>query len=107
VFAIAIGFALAGLCASGYRLFRMRLPSFRRLEVEPLPAPFAAIPLLPFSTPFLIMRNTLRVRRLKRHRAGLIIAATVLAGLWSLAFATVVGDCPSAAHQPLILIHPE
>ena len=36
LFAIAIGFAVAGLCASGYRLFGMHFPSFRLLEVGPM-----------------------------------------------------------------------
>ena len=63
MFAIAFGFAIAGLCASGYRLFRLRFPSFRLLEVGPMPTRFAAVPVLVFSAPFLIMRNTLRGRR--------------------------------------------
>ena len=54
LFAIAIGFAVAGLCASGYRLFGLHFPSFRLLEVGPMPGRFAAIPLLIFSAPFLI-----------------------------------------------------
>ena len=41
IFAIAFGFGVAGLCASGYRLFRMHFPSFRLLEVGPMPARFA------------------------------------------------------------------
>jgi len=32
-FSLAIGFAVAGLCASGYRLFSRHFPSFRLLEV--------------------------------------------------------------------------
>ena len=57
-FALAIGFAVAGSCASGYRLFSRHIPSFRLLEVGPVPARFAAIPLLMFSAPYIIMRNT-------------------------------------------------
>ena len=38
-FAIAIGFAVAGLCASGYRLFGLHFPSFRMLEAGPMAAP--------------------------------------------------------------------
>jgi hypothetical protein len=44
-FALAFGFSIAGLCASGYRLFMRHFPSFRLLEVGPVPARFAAIPL--------------------------------------------------------------
>ena len=89
-FALAIGFAIAGLCASGYRLFSRHMPSFRLLEVGPVPARFAAIPLLMFSAPYIIMRNTLRGRRLEKRRTDLVMVATVIAGLWSLMSGTVV-----------------
>src|SRR5579883_1100872 len=85
LFSLAFGFAVAGLCASGYRLFSTHFPSFRLLEIGPVPARFAAVPLLIFSAPFIIMRNTLRGRRLERRRAE-----TVMAGLWSLMSGTVV-----------------
>ena len=49
LFAIAIGFAVGGLCSSGYRLFGMHFPSFKLLEAGPMPARFAAVPLLIFS----------------------------------------------------------
>jgi hypothetical protein len=90
LFAIAIGFAIAGLCASGYRLYGINFPSFRLLEAGPMPARFAAVPLLIVCAPFLIMRNTLRGRRLEGRRPELVMAATVLAGLWSLMSGTIV-----------------
>jgi hypothetical protein len=90
LFALAFGFAVAGLCASGYRLFSKHFPSFRLLEIGPVPARFAAVPLLIFSAPFIIMRNTLRGRRLERRRAEIVMVATVIAGLWSLMSGTVV-----------------
>jgi hypothetical protein len=90
LFAIAIGFAVAGLCSSGYRLFGMHFPSFKLLEAGPMPARFAAVPLLIFSAPFLIMRNTLRGRRIERRPAEFVMAATVVAGLWSLMVGSVV-----------------
>jgi hypothetical protein len=89
-FALAIGFAVAGLCASGYRLFSRHVPSFRLLEVGPVPARFAAIPLLMFSAPYIIMRNTIRGRRIEGRRAEIVMVATVIAGLWSLMCGTVV-----------------
>jgi hypothetical protein len=89
-FALAIGFAVAGLCASGYSLFSRHLPSFRLLEVGPVPARFAAIPLLMFSAPYIIMRNTIRGRRLEGRRTEIVMVATVIAGLWSLMSGTVV-----------------
>ena len=82
IFAIAFGFAIAGMCASGYRLFRLRFPSFRLLEVGPMPTRFAVVPVLVFSAPFLIMRNTLaraplraaqcRVRDDRHHRRRIV-----------------------------------
>jgi hypothetical protein len=90
LFALAMGFALAGMCASGYRLFRKRFPSFRLLEVGPMTARFAAIPLLMFSAPYIIMRNTLRGRRIEGRRVEAVMVATVIAGLWSLMSGTVI-----------------
>ena len=89
-FSLALGFAVAGLCASGYRLFSRHFPSFRLLEVGPVPARFAAIPLLMFSAPFIIMRNTLRGRRIEGRRTEIVMVATVIAGLWSLLSGSVV-----------------
>ena len=90
VFALAFGFAVAGTCASGFRLFFSHFPSFRLLEIGPVPARFAAVPLLIFSAPFIIMRNTLRGRRLERRRGEVVMVATIIAGLWSLMSGTVV-----------------
>ena len=90
LFAIGFGFAVAGLCASGYRLFSTHFPSFRLLEVGPVAARFAAIPLLMFSAPFIIMRNTIRGRRIEGRRTEIVMIATVIAGLWSLMSGTVV-----------------
>jgi hypothetical protein len=90
LYAVAIGFAVAGLCATGYRLTGARLPSFRMLEVGPTAARLAAVPLLIFAAPYLIMRNTLRARRLQGRPAEFVMVATVIAGLWSLMSGTVV-----------------
>jgi hypothetical protein len=43
-----------------------------------------------FAAPFIIMRNTLRARRMERRRGELVMVATVIAGLWSLMSGTVV-----------------
>jgi hypothetical protein len=89
-FSLALGFAVAGLCASGYRLFANQSPSFRLLEIGPAIARFASIPLLMFAAPFIIMRNTLRGRRIEGRRTEFVMVATVIAGLWSLMSGTVV-----------------
>jgi hypothetical protein len=89
-FALAMGFAFAGLCASAYCLFSASVPSFRLLEVGPMTTRFAAVPLLVFSAPYIIMRNTLRGRRIEGRRIEVVMVATVIAGLWSLMSGTVV-----------------
>jgi hypothetical protein len=43
-----------------------------------------------FAAPFIIMRNSVRARRIERRRGQMVMAATVIAGLWSLMSGTVV-----------------
>ncbi|HVB16334.1 MAG TPA: hypothetical protein VNF04_07370 [Stellaceae bacterium] len=82
--ALALGFAFAGLSASGYRLATTRLPSFSLLQGGPSVGTFAVLPLLMMSAPFLIMRNTLLGRRLEGRRFEFVFLATLIAGFWSL-----------------------
>jgi len=88
-FALAIGFAFAGLLASAYQLATREPPSFNLLERGPRPSAFAAVPFLAFAAPFIIMRNTLRINALERGSFQVVMAATVVAGLWSLMSGTV------------------
>ena len=88
--ALAIGFAVAGLISTGYQLFTERPASFRLLEQGPQAAAFAAIPFLVFAAPFIIMRNTIRGRRIERRRFEFVAVATVIAGVWSMMSGTVV-----------------
>ena len=73
LFAVAFGFTFAGLCASGCRLVALHLPNFRMLEAGPMVGRLAAVPLLIFSAPYLIMRNTLRGGPLARRRGEVVI----------------------------------
>ena len=84
LFALVFGFAVAGLCSSGYRLATSRFPSFGQLSAGPGAAALAAIPLLVLSAPFLIMRNTIHGRREEARRFEFVFLATVIAGFWSL-----------------------
>ena len=90
LFALALGFAVAGLIATGYQLVTRRPASFRLLQRGPRPSTFAAVPFLAFAAPFIIMRNTIRGRRLERRRMEFVMIATVIAGVWSLMSGTVV-----------------
>jgi hypothetical protein len=82
--ALALGFAVAGLCSSGYQLATSRLPSFGLLSAGPSPSTFAAVPLLMLSAPFLIMRNTILGRQQESRRFEFVFLATLIAGFWSL-----------------------
>ena len=82
--ALALGFAVGGLCASGYRLATSRLPTFGMLQAGPSAGTFAMVPLLMLSAPFLIMRNTLLARRQEGRRFEFVFMATLIAGFWSL-----------------------
>ena len=84
LFALAFGFAVAGMCSSGYRLVTDRLPSFSQLSAGPGAAALAAIPVLVLSAPFLIMRNTILGRRQEGRRLEFVLLATLIAGFWSL-----------------------
>ena len=88
--ALVLGFAFAGLCATGYQFLTKRPASFRLLQRGPSPSAFAAVPFLIFAAPFIIMRNTLRARRLVGRRFEFVMIATILAGFWSMMSGTVM-----------------
>jgi hypothetical protein len=88
--ALALGFAVAGLVSTGYQLFARRPPSFHLLGGGPRPATFAAVPLLAFAAPFIIMRNILRRSRIDRRHFEFVALATVAACFWSMMSGTLV-----------------
>jgi hypothetical protein len=90
VFSLLIGFAFAGALASGYQVLVDRPPGFGLLGEGAAPRAFAAVPFLVFAAPFIIMRNTVRGRRIEQRRVEFVMMATVLAGVWSLMSGTCV-----------------
>jgi hypothetical protein len=92
-FALAIGFALAGVLATGYQAATSRPASFRLLQGGPQAATFAAVPFLVVAAPFIIMRNILRRHSIEAWREGsrpwVVMSATIIAGLWSLMSGTL------------------
>src|SRR5256714_15667926 len=84
IFALAIGFAFAGMLATGYQLFTSRALSFRVLESGPKPATFMAVPVLAFAAPFLIMRKIIRGHAIGGRSFPLGMAAPGGSGLWGL-----------------------
>ena len=89
-FALAIGFAIAGVLATGYQLVTGRPASFGLLHAGPRPETFAAVPLIAFAAPFIIVRNTVRGCRIEGRGFSAALAATIIAGGWSLMSGTVV-----------------
>jgi hypothetical protein len=89
LFSLLIGFSLAGALTSGYQALVDRPAGFGLLQEGIAPQTFAAVPFLVFAAPFIIMRNTLRGRRIEKRRAEFVMLATVLAGFWSMMCGTV------------------
>jgi hypothetical protein len=89
--ALGLGFAFAGLLASSFELFTRRRASFGLLETGG-PFALACVPVLVFSAPFIILRNTLRGRRFERRSMGFVFAATLIACFWSLMSGRLVLD---------------
>ena len=88
--AVAIGFSVAGLICAAYQSVTAQPASFALLRKGPSPAAFAAVPFLVFAAPFIIMRNTVRGRRIEGRRFEFVMLAAVLAGFWSLMSGTVL-----------------
>jgi hypothetical protein len=84
LFSLCIGFAFAGVLASGYQAFARRPAGFGLLNEGVVPQAFAAVPFLVFAAPFIIMRNTLAGVKVERRRFEFVMMATIIAGFWSL-----------------------
>jgi hypothetical protein len=84
LYALALGFSFAAMLGTGYQAATRRPASFRQLQRGPQPRRIASVPFLVFTAPFIIMRNTMRVRRFQGPRFRPVMTATIVAGLWSL-----------------------
>ena len=89
--ALCIGFAFSGLLGSGYQLLAGRPVSFRLLQGGGLLA-LASIPVIVFSAPFIIIRNTVRGHRVQRRPFPAVVLAGAIAATWSLLCGRVVLD---------------
>jgi uncharacterized protein DUF6949 len=89
LYAVMIGFSIAGLLASGYQVLADKPLSFRLLGASTVQA-LASVPLLTFGAPFVIMRNTVRGRRMESRRFEYAMVATVFSCFWSLMSGTVI-----------------
>jgi hypothetical protein len=90
VLAFAIGFAVAGMVATGYQAVTRRPASFRLLRRGPAPSTFAAVPVLAFAAPFIILRDALRRRRTRRMPSDALLFLSMAASFWSIMSGTVV-----------------
>jgi hypothetical protein len=88
--ALALGFSVAGLLATGYQCLTARPASFRLVNRGSRLRALAALPFVIFAAPFIIMRNTIRARRIVGRRIGFVMLATVISGFWSLMSGTLV-----------------
>ncbi|MEJ1938353.1 hypothetical protein WDZ92_49795, partial [Nostoc sp. NIES-2111] len=82
--ALIVGVCAAGAIATGFEAFTARRAGFELLETGG-PAAMASVPLVVFTAPFIILRNTVRGRRFERRPVGVVALATVIACLWGLA----------------------
>ena len=89
LFSLMIGFSLAGALTSGYQVLAHRPAGFGLLAQGVAPTTFAAVPFLVFAAPFIIMRNTVRGRKIENRRLEFVMMATVIAGFWSMMCGTV------------------
>jgi hypothetical protein len=90
IYALILGFAIAGLLSTAYQAVADEPLSFRILGSAPARTALASVPLLTFGAPFVIMRNTMRGRRLEGRRFEYAMASTVIACFWSLMSGTVI-----------------
>jgi O-antigen/teichoic acid export membrane protein len=88
--ALALGFAVAGALSSGYQFMTLEPASFRLLHEGERNKALAAVPFLLFAAPFIIIRNTIRGRRIEGSNFGFAAMAAFLAGFWSLMSGSVV-----------------
>lgn len=88
---LVIGFAFAGLLASAFELFTEKRADFRLLQLGGVAA-VASVPVVVFSAPFLILRNTVNGRRSDGRPFAFVVLASMAASLWSVASGRVVLD---------------
>jgi len=88
---LILGFAFAGLLASAFELFTAQRADFKLLQAGGLAA-VASVPVVIFSAPFLILRNTVRGRRIEGRPFMFVMLASMIAAIWSMASGRLVLD---------------
>ena len=88
---LLLGFAFAGMIGTAFEFAAGRPVSFRLLHSGNARA-LVSVPLVVFSAPFILVRNAIRGRRFEKRSFAAVMAATVLAGLWSMICGRLVLD---------------
>lgn len=82
IYIIMTGFSCAGVLGSFCQLWRAEPIGFS-IDYESLLGSALGILVCIFAGPFILMRNTLRGRRIEGRPLGWVIAASAIATLWS------------------------
>lgn len=88
---LLIGFAFAGFLASAFELFTSHRADFELLEKGGLTA-VASVPVVVFSAPFLILRNTVHGGRIEGRPFMFVMLASMAAAIWGMVSGRVVLD---------------
>ncbi|MGL4324333.1 MAG: DUF6949 family protein [Beijerinckiaceae bacterium] len=91
IMALALGIAAAGLIASTFEMITEQRASFRLLESGDFRA-VASVPLIVFSAPFLILRNTVRGKTIEGRPFFFVMLATIVACFWGMMCGRVMLD---------------
>ena len=84
LYVLILGFSVAGVLASGYQLLTARPASFNIFGDGTGAKAAAHVPFLVFAAPFIIMRDTIALRRSGAENFAAAMVATLVAGCWSL-----------------------
>jgi hypothetical protein len=91
ILTLMLGFAFAGVLASGFELMTERRASFHLLQGGDFFA-LASVPVVVFSAPVIIIRNTVKGRRIEGRPIPFVMMATIIACFWSMLCGTLVLD---------------
>lgn len=91
ILSMALGLAFAGLLASAFELFTARRASFSLLQTGDIRA-LASVPVVVFSAPFIILRNTLAGRQVEGRPFFFVMLATIIACFWGMMCGKLVLD---------------
>lgn len=76
------GFVCSGVIGSFWQLWRVEPIGFS-IEYKSWVGGFAGVLFCAFAGPFIIMRNTIRGRRIEHRPIGWVVGASAIASLWS------------------------